>query len=71
MLTKSLRCISTKLQNFLYYYGLEDINLFLDNFERDVLKEQWFQALDIALQATLARWWGMHKDNFIDWKEYQ
>lgn len=46
------------------------MNLFLDKFERDVPEEQWFKVLDIALWAIPARWWGTHKDNFADWKEY-
>jgi len=44
--------------------------LFLDKFERDVLEEHCFQALDIMLRATPARWWDKHKKKFADWKEY-
>ena len=43
----------------------------MDKFERDVLDEHRFQVIDIALQATLAHWWGTHKNGFADWKEYQ
>lgn len=36
MLTNSLKFISIEVQILPYYDGLEDVNLFLDNFERDV-----------------------------------
>lgn len=45
--------------------------MFIDKFERDALEEHRFQAFDIALRATPTRWWGMHKEKFSDWKEYQ
>lgn len=38
-LTKSLQCISNELPNLPHYDDLEDVNLFLDKFERDVLEE--------------------------------
>lgn len=44
------------LRYAIYHYGLEDVNSFLDRFERDVLEESQFQALDIALRAMSARW---------------
>jgi len=53
-----------------YYDGLDDVSMFLDHFERDVPKEHWLQALDLTLRDTPTRWWGTHKDNFVDWKEY-
>ena len=46
-------------------------NLFLDKVEMDVLEKHQFQALEIALRAKPARWWGTHKNNFVDWKEYR
>jgi len=49
-----------------YYDGLTNVDLFLDEFERKVLEDQCFQALELALCATHPRWWGMHKDSFLD-----
>lgn len=49
MLTKSLQCMSNEVQNLPYYDGLEDVDIFLDNFERDVPKEHQFQVLDLVL----------------------
>jgi len=48
---------------------LNDVDVFLDEFEREVIEEQRFEALDWALHATPARWWGMHKGSFDDWRE--
>lgn len=71
MHTKSLLCISIEVCNLPYYDGLEYVKLFMDKFERDVSEEHCFQALYIALRATPTRWWGTHKNNFTNWKEYQ
>lgn len=43
----------------------------MDKFERDMLEEHQFQMLDLVLCATLAWWWGTHKDKFTYWKEYK
>ena len=54
-----------------YYDGLTDVDKFLDAFEREVPEKHRFQALDLALRAMPARWWGTHKDNFDGWREYR
>jgi len=36
-----------------------------------VPKEHRFQALELALCATLACWWGTHKDSLAEWREYK
>lgn len=54
-----------------HYDRLTDVDLFLDEFEREAPEENQFQALELALRATLARWWGMHKESFAGWKEYK
>lgn len=69
MIAKSLRRVSTKVRKLPHYYGLTDVDLFLDEFEREVPKEHHFQALELALCATLAYWWGTHKEKFTSWKE--
>lgn len=70
-LKNSLHCVSTEVRKLPYYDGLDDVNIFLDQFEKDVPKEHWFQALHLALIAMPTRWWGTCKDNFADWKEYR
>ena len=54
-----------------YYDGLTDVDKFLDAFEGEVTEKRHLQALDLALHATPARWWGTHKDNFDGWCEYK
>lgn len=71
MMTKLLRYISPTVRNQHHYDGLTDVDLFLDTFEREVPENHRFQALDWALRATPARWWGTHEDNFEDWHEYR
>jgi hypothetical protein len=35
----------------------------MTKYEEEVLENQRLLDLDIALKATLARWWGVHKIN--------
>lgn len=71
MMTKSLHCVSLEVINLSYYDDLINVDKFLDAFETKVPKDHHFQVLDLALCATLARWWGTHKDSFDEWQEYQ
>lgn len=57
-------CVSIKVRNHPHYDGLTGVELFLDEFEREVLEEHHFHALELALRAMPAHWWGMHKENF-------
>jgi hypothetical protein len=38
-------------------------------FEDIVLVQQRLLALDESLKANLARWWGTHKNNIVDWMQ--
>lgn len=67
MMTWSLRCLSSEVRNLPTYDGLNVVDVFLDAFEREVPEKQRSQALDYALRAMPARWWGTHKDSFDDW----
>lgn len=49
------------------YDDQNEVDIFLDELEREVPKKQCFQVLDWALHATPARWWGAHKGRFHDW----
>ncbi len=71
MMTKSLCCVSSKVRSLTYYDGLTDVDKFIDAFEREVMEKHHFQVLDLTLRATLARWWGTHKDNFDGWHTYR
>lgn len=61
--------MSSEVRNLPTYDGMNDVDIFLDAFEREVPQKQRFQALDWALHATPSRWWGTHKGSFDDWRE--
>ena len=48
------------------YDGLSEVDDFLNKFEREVSEQQHFDTLKWVLQATPARWWGMHQTSFED-----
>jgi hypothetical protein len=49
------------------FHGVNDLEVFLTQYEDEVLENQRLLALDIALKATPARWWGTHKETIKDW----
>ena len=61
--------MSSEVRNLPTYDGLNDVDVFLDAFEREVPKKQHFEALDWALRTMPTRWWGTHKCSFDDWRE--
>jgi len=71
MMTKSLRNVSLEVRNLTYYDGLNDVDNFFDVFEHEVPEHHCFQAIDFALHAMPARWWGTHKDSFDGWWDYR
>jgi hypothetical protein len=46
---------------------LNPLETFLSDFETRVPTQQQLLAMDEALKATPARWWGIHKINITDW----
>ena len=64
MMTRSLRCVSTKVRDLPTYDVLSEVDAFLDKFEREVLEKQCFQALNWVLCSMPVRWWAMHKGSF-------
>ena len=69
MMTRSLRCVSIEVRDLCNYVGLNEVDTFLDAFEREVSEKQRFQTLDYVLHTMTARWWGTHKGSFDDWRE--
>ena len=69
MMTWSLLYVLSEVRNIPTYDGFNEVDIFLDAFEREVPEKQCFQALDWALCATPTRWWGTHKGSFDDWCE--
>jgi len=71
MMTKLSLCISSEVRTLPYYDGLTDVDNFLDAFECEVPVNHELQALDFAVRAPTARWWGTHKDSFDGWRDYR
>jgi hypothetical protein len=49
------------------FHRLNDFETFLTQYEDKVLENQRLLALDLALKATPARWWGAHKEIITKW----
>jgi hypothetical protein len=49
------------------FHGVNDIESLLAQYEDEVIENQRLLALNIALKATPARWWGTHKETIKDW----
>jgi hypothetical protein len=49
------------------FHGLNDLETFLTQYEDKVLENQRLLALDLALKATPAIWWGAHKETITNW----
>lgn len=68
-MTQSMHCVSSKVINLPTYDGLNDVDVFLNAFEKEVPEKQRFEDLDWALRAMLARWLGTQEGRFDDWHE--
>lgn len=69
MMIRSLRYVATEARDIPMYDRLTSVDEFLDKFERKVPEQQKFNALNWALHATPARWWGTHQQSLKDWHE--
>jgi hypothetical protein len=67
ILTREVHWIDTTISNLPTFDGMNPLEAFLSDFEASVPTQQRLLAMDEALKATLARWWGTHKSNIIDW----
>jgi transposase-like protein len=66
-LTKVVRWIGIEVSNLPTFDGLNHLGTFIVEFERNVPVQKRMLALDKALKETLARWWGTHKKNIVEW----
>ena len=66
-LTREVRWIDTTVSSFPTFDVLNHLEYFLLEFEEIVPIKQRLLALDDALKEALARWWGTHKHNIINW----
>jgi hypothetical protein len=68
-LTREVRWIDTTVSNLPTFDRLNLLENFLSDFDTSVPTQQRLLAMDEALQATPARWWGTHKINITDWTQ--
>jgi len=68
-MTKAVHSMTIEVCDFPFYDGLGTINNFLEEYKEHVTKCQRLLALNLALRATPARWWGTHKKNIGTWQE--
>jgi hypothetical protein len=66
-INRAVRWVGTKVGEPPSFHGINDLEEFLTRCEDEVSNSQRLLALDIALKATLARWWGAHKETIKDW----
>jgi hypothetical protein len=66
-LTKAVHWIGIEVSNIPTFDDLNHLDTFLVEFERMVPLRQRMLALDEALKATPARWWGTHKKKNTEW----
>jgi hypothetical protein len=66
-LTKEVRWIGTKVSHLPTFDDLNNLEMFLLEFEEVVPVQQRLLALDEALKDNPTRWWGTHKKNIMDW----
>jgi hypothetical protein len=64
---RAVRWVGTEIREPPSFHGLNDLETLLTQYEDKVLENQRLLALDLALKATPARWWGTHKETITDW----
>jgi hypothetical protein len=63
----ALRWVGTKVREPPSFYGQNDLEGFLTNFELEVLEIQRLLVLYISLKETHAHWLGTHKEKIHYW----
>ena len=71
LITQSLWHVATETVELPIYEGLPILFEFFQEFEGKVFEPQRILALDVALKATLSRWWETHKRKIHDWEQCQ
>jgi hypothetical protein len=67
LIDHAVRCIGMEIRQPPSFHGINDFQRFLAQYEDEVSEKQRLLAFDITLKATLARWWGTHKETITDW----
>jgi hypothetical protein len=68
-LTREVCWIGTIVRNLPTFDGLNSLEIFFSEFEMSKPTQQRLLAMDEAMKSTLARWWGTHKSNIINWTQ--
>jgi hypothetical protein len=64
---RTVRWVGTEIREPPSFHRENDLKVFLAQYKDEVLGNQRLLALDIALKATPARWWGAHKETIKAW----
>ena len=67
-ITKSLCWIGSEVSTLPIFDGLSDIQIFVHEYETQVLYLEIIQSLVVALRATPARWWTAHQGKINTWE---
>jgi hypothetical protein len=67
----TVRWVGIEIREPPTFHLVNDIEAFLTQYKDELLENQRLLALDIALKATPARWWGTHKETIKDWYQYK
>jgi len=67
-ITNSLRWIESKVSTLPTFYGLSDIQFFVQEYEVQVPYSERLQYLVVALRATPVMWWTVHQGNIATWE---
>jgi hypothetical protein len=62
-----VRWVGTEIREPTKFHGVNDLEVFLTRYEDEVLENHRLLDLDIALNETPARWWGVHKETVKYW----
>ena len=66
-ITKTLRWIRSEVSTLPIFDGLSDIQIFVQEYEAQLLYSERLQHLVVALRATPTRWWTAHQQNIVTW----
>lgn len=59
-------CMSSMIIPYFQWYRFNQ--LFTTRFDANIIEEHKVPLLNVALQETLARWWGVHCNHLREWE---
>lgn len=68
---KSMQWIGSEVSEPPSFDAINDLDSFVYKYQMKILEKDRLRALDIALKATLARWWATHKKHIKGWPQYK